>query len=159
MTATTQEPFSLKEDEICLLLSDRSELGDLIRSLGLGKVMKRESGEPYLTDSAYYVSLTHKGETGVVALSHKKVGVDIEKVTVPRNVKRLSRLFNEEEAPSSLYDFYKIWTGKEAIGKLLGTGITYDVLKKKTEGVRHFDFGEYLIAVAGEGEITIREYR
>lgn len=146
------------EGEILLLLARKSTLHGVLNSLGVGPVSKRENGEPYIENSPYHISFTHKGDAAIAALSLSRVGVDMEDVTVPRNVERLSRLFNESERPNSLYEFYKVWTSKEAIGKLLGTGISQDLLKQKAEGVRHLDYGDYLICVAGEGEIKTIEY-
>ena len=82
----------------------------------------------------------------------------MENVTAPRNVGRLSRLFDESENPESLYDFYRLWTAKEAMGKYEGTGITFDLLKKKTTDVRHLDYGDYVIGVVGKGEISFKAF-
>ena len=159
----TQEFFAqaptVKEGEILLLVAGRSSLQKALASVGIATVSKKENGEPYLEGSPYHISLTHKGDVAIAALSLDSVGVDVEDVTVPRNVERLSRLFEESERPDSLYDFYKVWTGKEAIGKRLGTGISTDLLKQKTEGIRHLDYGDYLIAVSGEGKINLVEYK
>lgn len=158
------EPFSAGEKngviqagEILLLITSKSAFQQEVESLGLGTIMKKESGEPYLSESACYLSITHKGDLCMAAVSLAPVGVDTEDVTVPRNVERLSRLFSESEIPADLYAFYRIWTAKEAVGKRRGTGVTQDLLKEKTEGVRYVEYGNYLIAVAGEGEIRVRE--
>lgn len=143
--------------EILLLITRKSTFQIEVESLGLGTIMKKESGEPYLSESSYHLSITHKGDLCVAAVSEGAVGVDIEDITVPRNVERLSRLFDEKETPQTLYDFYKVWTAKEAMGKMLGTGVTGDLLKTPTSGVEYFDFGNYLIAVVGEGKVRIED--
>ena len=148
----------VRDNEILLILAEKNKLHEKLESLGVGTIKKKENGEPYLEDEAYHVSLTHKGDIAIAAFSRSSVGVDVEDVTVPRNVERLSRLFDECERPNDLYDFYKVWTAKEAVGKRLGTGISYDLLKKKTESVRYFDHGDYLICVAGDGEIRMEDY-
>ena len=158
LTENEQKTLLPKEGEIRLILAEKTALKEIVKSLGVGTLEKKESGEPYLANSPYFISLSHKGDTAIAALSLAKIGVDMEDVTVPRNVERLSRLFDQSEAPDSLYDFYKIWTAKEAVGKLLGTGITVDLLKQQTAGVRHIDYGNYVIAVAGEGNISIASY-
>ena len=145
-----------EQGKILLIIAKKEELHDAVEALGLGQIEKKQSGEPYFKNSTYHISFTHKGEIAVAAISAKDVGVDIENVTVPRNVERLSRLFHESEIPQSLYDFYKVWTAKEATGKMLGTGITSDLLKEKTLSVRYVEIGDYLIAVAGEGEIEVK---
>ena len=140
----------VQEGEILLVLAEKSKLRDKLESLGVGTILKKENGEPYLEGEPYRISLTHKGDVAIAALSRSSIGVDVEDVTVPRNVDRLSRL-------NDLYEFYKVWTAKEAMGKRLGTGISYDLLKKKSEDVRYFDYGDYLICVAGDGEIKMQE--
>ena len=147
----------VKEGEILLVLAEKSRLRDKLESLGVGTILKRENGEPYLEGEPYHISLTHKGDVAIAALSRSSIGVDMEDVTVPRNVDRLSRLFDVAEKPTDLYEFYKVWTAKEAMGKRLGTGISYDLLKRKSEDVRYFDYGDYLICVAGDGEIKMEE--
>jgi len=158
MTTTgIMQEGSFPEGKIALYILDRSRFGELLGRLGIESIEKDENGAPYLKDSPYKISLSHKGDLQVLVLSRGKVGVDIEEVTVPRNVERLSRLFHEKEKPTSLYDFYKVWTSKEAVGKLLGTGVTTALLSSYTEGVRHIDHGDYLIAVAGDGDIIVNE--
>ena len=153
----TQSP--VEEGEILLVLAEKTRLREKLESLGVGTILKKENGEPYIEGDPYHISLTHKGDIAIAALSHSSVGVDVEDVTVPRNVERLSRLFNESEKPKDLYDFYRVWTAKEAMGKKRGTGISYDLLKQKSEKVRYFDYGDYLICVAGDGEINLEEYK
>ena len=153
-----KDAMPVKEGEIILILAGKNELEEVVKSLGVGTIEKKESGEPFLADSPYHISLSHKGDTAIAAISFDKVGVDMEDVTIPRNVERLSRLFDPSEAPATLYDFYKVWTAKEALGKMLGSGITTELLKQRTDGVRHLEYGNYLIAVAGEGEVTVKSY-
>ena len=152
------EKLSLGKEEILVVFAGRSTLGHALESLGVGRIEKKENGEPYLADSPYFISFSHKDDVAVAALSDSRVGVDIENVLIPRNVQRLSRLFHESEAPESLYDFYRLWTSKEALGKYEGTGITFDLLKKKTTDVRHLEYGNYIIGVAGKGEITMKVF-
>ena len=152
-----ETPLPVNEGEILLVIARKSAMHEALESLGVGKILKKENGEPYVEGELYRISLTHKDGVACAALSRSAVGVDVENVTVPRNVERLSRLFDESEKPNNLYEFYKAWTAKEAIGKKQGTGISYELLKKKSEDVRYVDYGDYLICVAGAGEIRIIE--
>ena len=158
MTALGEEKLSLAEGQILVILADKRQLGQALESLGVGRIEKKENGEPYLTDAPYHISFSHKDEFAVAALSDSPVGVDIENVLIPRNVKRLSRLFHVSEEPETLYDFYRLWTSKEAVGKMQGTGITTELLKQNTADVRHLEYGDYLIGVAGKGEITLKTF-
>ena len=158
MMDSGENTLSLGQNEILVLFAEKRQLGRALESLGVGRIEKRENGEPYLPNSPYFISFSHKDEVAVAALSDSPIGVDVENVLIPRNVQRLSRLFHESEAPESLYDFYRLWTSKEAIGKREGTGITTELLKQKTTDVRHLEYGDYLIGVAGTGEITMRVF-
>ena len=158
MTEVGGEIASLVEGRILVVFAEKTRLGEALESLGVGRIAKKENGEPYLPDSPYHISFSHKDAIAVAALSDSPIGVDVENVTIPRNIQRLSRLFDQSEAPESLYDFYRLWTSKEAVGKCEGTGITYDLLKRPTSEVRHLDYGDYLIAVAGKGEITMKTF-
>lgn len=158
MMDSGENTLSLGQNEILVLFAEKRQLGRALESLGVGRIEKRENGEPYLPNSPYFISFSHKDEVAVAALSDSPIGVDVENVSIPRNVQRLSRLFHESEAPESLYDFYRLWTSKEAIGKREGTGITTELLKQKTTDVRHLEYGDYLIGVAGTGEITMRVF-
>ena len=158
MMDSGENTLSLGQNEILVLFAEKRQLGRALESLGVGRIEKRENGEPYLPNSPYFISFSHKDEVAVAALSDSPIGVDVENVSIPRNVQRLSRLFHESEAPESLYEFYRLWTSKEAIGKREGTGITTELLKQKTTDVRHLEYGDYLIGVAGTGEITMRVF-
>ncbi len=147
----------LQEGEILLFITSKSRLSDALSAVGATELKKTDSGAPYIENSDLKVSLSHKGDRIAFAVSLSPVGVDVEDVTVPRNVERLSRLFHETEKPDTLYDFYKIWTKKEAEGKRRGTGIDTEILRTETPGGVYFDHGDYLICVVGEGNVTLRE--
>ncbi|HAE89250.1 MAG TPA: hypothetical protein DCG79_05255 [Clostridiales bacterium] len=155
MSATEQNTL---QDQILVVFADKSDFDQALRSVGVEKVERNEQGKPYIPDSPYFISFSHKGEVSVAAISDHEVGVDIENVTAPRNITRLSRLFDDSEVPESLYDFYRLWTAKEAMGKYNGTGINLAVLKQKTVDVRHLDYGDYIIGVVGKGDISLKVF-
>ena len=158
MTAVAENKSLICENQILVIFADKSVFNEALRSVGVDRVEKNEDGKPYLPDSPYFISFSHKGDISVAAISDSEVGVDVENVTAPRNINRLSRLFDESEAPKSLYDFYRLWTAKEAMGKYNGTGINLEVLKQKALDVRHLDYGDYVIAVIGKGEISLKVF-
>ncbi len=155
MSATEQNTL---QDQILVVFADKSDFDQALRSVGVEKVERNEQGKPYIPDSPYFISFSHKGDVSVAAISDHEVGVDIENVTAPRNITRLSRLFDDSEVPESLYDFYRLWTAKEAMGKYNGTGINLAVLKQKTVDVRHLDYGDYIIGVVGKGDISLKVF-
>ena len=147
----------VKEGEIILYITQKGKLDKALAAIGAPSLLKTPQGAPYLENSDVKVSVSHKGNVVVLACSKEPVGVDIEDVTVPRNIERLSRLFHVSEKVESLYDFYKVWTSKEAEGKRVGTGVNAEILRAKTEGAKYMDYGDYLICAIGEGDLVVRE--
>ena len=143
--------------EILLFVTGRDRVDDIVKELGAESLEKDENGAPYLKGSSLFVSLSHKGNVVALAVSNEAVGVDVEDTTVPRNVERLSKLFAETERPTSLYDFYKVWTAKEAEGKRLRTGISTEILRAESPQGNYIDWGDYLICVMGSGSVRIME--
>lgn len=91
------------------------------------------NGKPYLQDHPFYFNLSHSGEYVFCAISDREVGVDIQQYR-PVDESRLARRFfsvEEQKALTRCLDseerrklFYRLWTRKEAYGKLTGEGIT-----------------------------------
>lgn len=90
------------------------------------------NGKPYLEDYPFYFNLSHSGNYVVCAVSPREVGVDIQEYRQV-DMERLSGRFFSEEEQSVLKSctngkeqcklFYRLWTRKEAYGKLTGEGI------------------------------------
>lgn len=87
-------------------------------------------GKPYLVGNPCYFSLSHSGELLVCAISDVEIGADCEKIhDLKFNV--AGKVLNEEELTEyeNISDedknswMIRMWTIKEGIGKLLGTGI------------------------------------
>ena len=144
-----------EREEIFLYVTKKHCVDDIVRELGAESIEKDENGAPFLKGSSLGISLSHKGDIVALAVSQEAVGVDVEDTTVPRNVERLSKLFHIEERPESLYDFYRVWTAKEAEGKRLRTGISTEILRAKSPEGNYFDWGDYLICVMGEGTVRV----
>ncbi len=100
-----------------------------------------EHGKPYFEgrDDLFF-SISHCGSAVAVAVDDEEVGVDIEEVKRYRE-HLVNYVLNEEEVPRCARNdnraeaFIEIWTKKEAVFKLLGTGITHeikDVLKNNS---------------------------
>jgi len=146
-----------EREEIFLYITNKHRVDEIVRSLGAESIEKDENGAPVLKGSPLRMSLSHKGDVVALAVSQEEVGVDVEDTTVPRNVERLSKLFHIEELPKSLYEFYRVWTAKEAEGKRLRTGITTDILRTRSPQGTYFDWGDYLICVMGQGTVRLIE--
>ena len=99
-----------------------------------------EHGKPYFdgVDDLFF-SISHCGSAVAVAIDDEEVGVDIEEVARYRE-HLVNYVLNEEEK-DEMEDkkgmFIEIWTKKEAVFKLLGTGITHEIkdILKNNSGI------------------------
>ncbi len=135
----------------------RSVCGHMLAVKALSKISKvpeseivikyGENSKPYCENIPLFFSIAHSGDCAVCAVSENEVGIDIEKI---RPVKMLSsRRFATESELEYIFGyepkqedyesddrgvlerFFRVWTKKEAYGKMLGVGIGYDM--KNTE--------------------------
>ena len=91
----------------------------------LGKLLKDENGAPCPVNGNYW-SLSHKPEYVVAVVSKDKVGIDIEEVK-PRDELLFARVASDKEwelKEKSWEAFFRYWTAKEAILKVIGIGIS-----------------------------------
>ena len=82
-------------------------------------------GRPMLCGSPLFPSLTHSGEWAAAAVADVPVGVDIQCIR-PLSAGVLKRMFRPEELAWAGDDparQIRLWTMKEAYGKMLGVGI------------------------------------
>lgn len=88
-------------------------------------------GKPELTDHRVFHSLSHSGKVAVVAVSDAgPVGVDVEAVRPDLPAERLARTFfppDEARSVAAAADpparYVRLWTRKEAAGKVTGIGL------------------------------------
>ena len=89
-------------------------------------------GKPEIVDFPMYFSLSHSGDYVLCAVSDREVGADIQKLQAADFSKLASRFFTEAEyqALEKCVDeaerqklFFRLWTKKEAYGKLTGQGV------------------------------------
>ncbi len=96
------------------------------------KVMRSDTGKPYILGDNLYVSLSHSKNLCVCAVCDRSVGVDIEyiKETYPE---RVADKYLDEGECKMLKDvgtngraalFYMLWTRKESILKCTGEGLS-----------------------------------
>ena len=103
-----------------------SLLAEVLRMLGLQELPEVRfdpGGKPFFTDSPLHFSLSHSGKLAAVLISDEACGVDIELVR-PEVAERLRvRCLSDAERARSC-DFFELWTKKECIAKLDGSGMT-----------------------------------
>ncbi len=89
-------------------------------------------GKPYMRGRPFYFNISHSGDYVICAVSLGEVGADIQQMRMGREAQIVERFFSGEE--KGLWRrcgteeerrelFYKLWTRKEAYGKLTGEGI------------------------------------
>ena len=107
----------------------------LSTEFGIGKfrVEVGEHGKPYLTDYPHiHFNISHCQKAIAVAVSDQPVGIDVESFR-HFNEGLLDKSMNPAEkaeilaSEAPLEAFAAYWTRKEAVFKLLGTGITDDL--------------------------------
>lgn len=88
------------------------------------------AGKPYFRDNPFYFNLSHSGDYVFCVLSCAEVGADIQKHQNYNNEHLARRFFSPQEivALQNCREgqdalFYRLWTRKEAYGKLTGEGI------------------------------------
>lgn len=92
-------------------------------------LLHTKQGQPYLTGSNEYLSISHCENMIVVAISSNKVGIDVEKNLLPIGYELFLAddeyaLFHKSKNKVDLLT--TLWTLKEAYVKLTGTGFFID---------------------------------
>ena len=117
--------------ELTILLTREGGVNGALGAL-LGKkvhVDKHPSGAPYIKGDEHYLSLSHKDGLMVVAVSDRPVGIDIERVVAKDAYFRIAdNYFVEKVEEGDADGFFRGWTRREAFGKMLGKGLTPEVM-------------------------------
>ena len=108
-----------------------------LREEGIFKEMPEfsynEHDKPFLKNyPEWYFNISHSKTAVCCALSREEIGVDIEEVGEYKeslaayicNDKELESLHDSENKAD---DFYKLWTMKESVFKMIGTGINNNI--------------------------------
>ena len=157
---------SLKAYELLLRLLYPDTPPEQLQSSALPVFEYNEFGRPFIPDGPCF-SISHCREAVAVAISDTPIGVDVESIRRfdPELVKRT---MNEEEQRSifASHDparaFIRLWTQKEAVLKLRGTGIVDNLadvlsdssLEKPSEkpsdafSLRTTDYPHFILSVA-----------
>ena len=91
------------------------------------EISTSSTGKPFFNNAELYFNVSHSGGVVVAAFSGLPVGIDIEVPGRCRNFPEIARRFfhpDEAERCSGEEDFLELWTAKEAMLKLAGTGLS-----------------------------------
>lgn len=102
-----------------------SLLAEGLHRLGLEELPELRfdpSGKPCFANSPLHFSLSHSGNLAAVLISEAPCGVDIELVR-PEVAERLRERCLSDAERARDCDFFELWTKKECIAKLDGSGM------------------------------------
>lgn len=89
-------------------------------------------GKPYIKEQPFFYNISHSGDYVFCAVSKQEIGADIQKKISVEGRRVAERFFSKEEITAIMETnndvgksdlFYRLWTRKEALGKLSGDGI------------------------------------
>ena len=132
------------------------------------EIRKTENGKPY-TDGMHF-SITHTGDTALIAVSDLPVGIDAE-IERERPFSSVLQRFTDREKSEigeNLTAFLKNWVVKEAYIKLIGGTLEHDLKEleyfrgqlfygeKKTDcNLLLSSSGDLIFCVCSQGEIPL----
>jgi len=92
-----------------------------------------ENGKPYIDEDGVWFNISHSGEYVACVVSDVPCGIDIQKIK-EYNPRLARKVCSDEEIAiigngDSASEFTRLWTEKEAVVKMLGTGISGADLK------------------------------
>ncbi len=107
--------------------------------------------KPYLKNNKIYFNISHCDNYTVLVIAKKEVGIDIERITMRKNVLDRVCTKNERKLIKTAEDFTKMWVKKESYVKYLGVGCVYGL--KNVDTLKHNfiikKFKNYYIAIYG----------
>jgi 4'-phosphopantetheinyl transferase len=114
-----------KVDHLSRIAREALKLSAEKSGVRLGELLKDERGVPCPVAGNYW-SLSHKPKYVAAVVSKDKVGIDIEEMK-PRAESLFAHVASDEEwglKEKSWDTFFRYWTAKEAILKVIGIGIS-----------------------------------
>ena len=136
-------------------------LKELLGQVGFNRIDSDEfrynpNGKPYLEGGPYF-SISHCKAGIAVAVDDQPIGIDIEAIR-HADEDLIARTMNTEERQQiqTDRDFIRLWTQKEAVVKMQGTGIeSFEQLQNVLSTYRHIDIStkendKYIYSIAYE---------
>jgi 4'-phosphopantetheinyl transferase len=123
----------------------------LLKFLGVEKdedLTHNPYGQPSLTASGPYFSLSHAGEVAALAIGPSRLGLDLERDRPGLNWDRLAQIILtpkerelRERGPDPKEFAIAVWTLKESLAKALGQGLSRELFAHEILGPRPTDPG------------------
>jgi 4'-phosphopantetheinyl transferase len=114
-----------KVDHLSRVAREALKLSAEKSGVRLGELRQDEKGVPCPVNGNYW-SISHKPKYVAAVVSKDKVGIDIEEIK-PRPESLFSHVASDEEwelKEKSWDTFFRYWTAKEAVLKVIGIGIS-----------------------------------
>ena len=126
----------------------------MLSTLHVGELefLYNEHGKPYFEGGPYF-SISHCKEGIAVVIDDQPIGVDIESIRHADD-ELIRRTMNEEEQRmiQNDRDFTRLWTQKEAVVKMQGTGIeSFEQLQNilsESRSIQTFEKEKYIYSIA-----------
>ena len=127
-------------------------------NLNINSLYFSKNGKPLL--DGLYLSLSHNDSYYGFAISlTQDIGLDIESCKRFKNDKLTNIIFNVDEyidfslAKDKSYFLTSKWCEKEALGKMIGTGINKDILKSRATHKKIFKIANNVVAIVSDKSI------
>ncbi len=134
-------------------------------------ISQEPDGKPFFENLDIHFNLSHSGGEIVAAFSEAPVGIDIESPGRTRDFLGIARRFFHPHEAALIFgesDFLRLWTAKEAMLKLAGTGLAGGLhearpglggkgtLAGRTTWLEHFTIGEHVCALASFHSFAVK---
>jgi phosphopantetheinyl transferase len=120
------------------------------------RMYKDGRGKPQVSGANLHMSISHSGTCLVVAIGTIDLGVDMEYMRYPTKWESIYRWINDPQDRMALpneRDFLECWTAKEALLKLLGTGLDFGLHRVSVPAVRSSAWRNVAV---GDGRIWLK---
>lgn len=131
-------------------------------NLNINNLYFSKNGKPLLDE--LYLSLSHSDSYYGFAISLKQdIGLDIENCERFESDKLAKTILNEDEykefslTKDKSYFLTSKWCEKEALGKMIGTGIDKDILKSTATHKKTFKITNNIVAIVSDKPIEYAE--
>ncbi len=113
-------------------------------------VKKNKKGKPYFRGGSRHLSISHTGNFWACVFSDGLVGLDIQELKPAIPIEKIARRFFTPKETDLIIEkgeeaFYALWTRREAVGKLLGTGFFIPPKSDKSFFVEYFRLEEKVV--------------
>lgn len=128
---------NLGEDGSARVALQRYSVEELLQKLDASVIepcyQYGNNGKPYLKANPFFFNISHSGDYVFCGVSGQEIGVDIQKLQGKNELRLARRFFSsaEYQALEARGDveerrqmFFRMWTRKEAYGKLMGEGLS-----------------------------------